>query len=91
MLSSSDFDVTEAISFFNKHSVEVTFLVPTQTGLKKNILDATAPVRNYLKQKGVMDILWAYIISTTSINISLLHYTFVNKCELIFLYFIAIK
>ena len=53
MLSSSDFDVTEAISFFNKHSVEVTFLVPTQTGLKKNILDATFPVRSYLKQKGI--------------------------------------
>jgi hypothetical protein len=53
MLSSSDFDVTEAIRFFNEYLVEVSFLVPTQTGLKKNILDATSPLRNYLKQKGI--------------------------------------
>lgn len=29
-------------------SVDVTLIQPTATGLKKSILDATAPVRNFL-------------------------------------------
>jgi hypothetical protein len=53
MISKSDYDVTEAIRFFNKYSVEVTFLVPTAVGLGKAIMDATATLRAYLKQKGI--------------------------------------
>ena len=55
MISKSDYDVTNAIRFFNNFSVEVAFLVPTTIGLTKSILDATAPLRLYLKDKGIHD------------------------------------
>ena len=53
MLVESDFDITEAIRFFNTHSVEATYLVPTAVGLGKSIMDATSPLRLYLKQKQI--------------------------------------
>lgn len=34
-------------------SVEVTLIQPTHTGLQKSILDATAPIRNYLRNKNL--------------------------------------
>jgi hypothetical protein len=37
------------------YSVELTFLEPTQTGLEKSILDATAQVRTYLKERNIHD------------------------------------
>jgi len=36
-------------------SIEVTLIEPTKTGLTKSILDATHPVRNYLKKNKVHD------------------------------------
>jgi len=36
-------------------SVEVTLIQPTRTGLGKGILDATAPIRNYLKAANIHD------------------------------------
>ena len=36
-------------------AIDVTLLQPTRTGLEKAILDATAPVRNYLLEKGIHD------------------------------------
>ncbi|MBO6790601.1 MAG: MvaI/BcnI restriction endonuclease family protein [Dinoroseobacter sp.] len=36
-------------------SVDITLLQPTRTGLGKSIMDATAPVRNYLKETGLHD------------------------------------
>lgn len=36
-------------------SVEVTLIQPTRTGLQKSILDATAPVRNYLRENDLHD------------------------------------
>jgi len=51
VLVKSDFDITEAIRFFNIHSVEATYLVPTSVGLGKSIMDATSPLRLYLKEK----------------------------------------
>ena len=54
MLVKSDFDITEAIRFFNTHSVEATYLVPTAVGLGKSIMDATSPLRLYLKEKKFM-------------------------------------
>ena len=55
MISKSDFDITEAIRFFNKFSVEATYLVPTRVGLEKSIMDATAPFRAFLKLKEIHD------------------------------------
>ena len=55
MLVKSDFDITEAIRFFNTHSVEATYLVPTAVGLGKSIMDATSPLRLYLKEKKIHD------------------------------------
>lgn len=36
-------------------SVDITLLQPTKTGLGKSIMDATAAVRNYLKEAGLHD------------------------------------
>jgi hypothetical protein len=55
VLVKSDFDITEAIRFFNTHSVEATYLVPTAVGLGKSIMDATSPLRLYLKEKKIHD------------------------------------
>lgn len=55
MLSKSDFDITEGIRLFNKYSVEATYLVPTAVGLGKSIMDATSPLRSYLKAKSIHD------------------------------------
>lgn len=55
MISKSDFDITEAMRFFNKFSVEVAFLVPTAVGLGKSIMDATSVFRMYLKQNHIHD------------------------------------
>jgi len=55
MLARADVDVSEAMRFFNRHSVEATFLVPTEIGLRKSILDATYPVRLFLRDRGIHD------------------------------------
>lgn len=36
-------------------SVDVTLIQPTRTGLEKSILDATAPVRSFLRERGLHD------------------------------------
>ncbi|MEP3524797.1 MAG: MvaI/BcnI family restriction endonuclease [Hyphomicrobiales bacterium] len=36
-------------------SIDVTLIEPTETGLKKSILDATSPVRNFLKSNDLHD------------------------------------
>jgi len=36
-------------------SVDITLIQPTRTGLEKSILDATAPVRNFLKDHDLHD------------------------------------
>jgi hypothetical protein len=55
LLLKSDYDITEAIRLFNKYSVEATFIVPTTVGLGKSIMDATSPLRSYLKAKSIHD------------------------------------
>ncbi|UWX03664.1 hypothetical protein H1235_12650 [Pseudoxanthomonas sp. NC8] len=54
MLSAADVDIPEVIRYFTRRGIEATFLVPTETGLK-SIMDATAPVRVFLKQAGIHD------------------------------------
>lgn len=39
------------IKILTENSVEITLIEPTENGLQKSIMDATAPVRNYLKEK----------------------------------------
>lgn len=48
ILSDSEID---KIKILTENSVEVALIEPTENGLQKSILDATAPVRNYLKEK----------------------------------------
>lgn len=43
------------IKSLTENSVELTLIEPTKTGLGKSILDATGPVRSYLKEKLVHD------------------------------------
>ena len=46
---------TDKIKLLTEYSVELTLIEPTETGLKKSIMDATGPVRNYLKEKNIHD------------------------------------
>lgn len=43
------------IKLLTENSVELTLIEPTKTGLGKSIMDATGPVRSYLKEKLVHD------------------------------------
>lgn len=45
----------DRLKILTKNSVSLTLIEPTETGLKKSILDATGPVRNYLKEKNFHD------------------------------------
>ena len=53
MLNLSNIDVAETLRAFSDAGVDCTFLVPTQTGLEKSILDATETVRAWLNENGV--------------------------------------
>ena len=53
MLSISNVDVIERLKFFKNLDIDVTFLVPTKTGLEKSIMDATKNVRDYLKDNNI--------------------------------------
>ena len=55
MLEKSDTDVGDVLAAFTRHDIEVALLVPTETGLNKSIMDATASVRDYLHSVGVHD------------------------------------
>ncbi len=46
---------TRNVKFLVDRQVEFATIQITETGLKKSILDATAPVRAYLKEKNVHD------------------------------------
>lgn len=49
MLEKSDTGISETLKLFNAYELEVGLLVPTPTGLKKSIMDATASVRDFLR------------------------------------------
>lgn len=55
MLSTSNKDVIETLAKFKTAGFDATFLVPTDTGLKKSILDATHSLRSKLREWGVHD------------------------------------
>lgn len=45
----------QRIKSLTENSVELTLIEPTKTGLAKSIMDATGPVRNYLRENFVHD------------------------------------
>jgi hypothetical protein len=53
MLSNSDVDLTKVIEALASEGVEAGYLVPTQTGLEKSIMDAHQHLRTYLKDKNL--------------------------------------
>ncbi|GAA3895358.1 hypothetical protein GCM10022276_13040 [Sphingomonas limnosediminicola] len=55
MLASSDFPVEEALELLTRNDIDAALLVPTPTGLKKSILDATDDLRAYFRDQGFHD------------------------------------
>jgi hypothetical protein len=55
MLAAADVSIPEVLRYFTALGVEATFLVPTETGLRKSIMDATAQVRDFLRRAGIHD------------------------------------
>ncbi|MBT9136330.1 MAG: hypothetical protein DDT34_01404 [Firmicutes bacterium] len=55
MLSAADVSIPDVLRYFTQRGIEVAFLVPTETGMKKSIMDATSPVRDFLKRAGIHD------------------------------------
>ncbi|WP_211318237.1 MvaI/BcnI family restriction endonuclease [Pelagimonas varians] len=43
------------MTVLTSQSIDATLIQPTKTGLGKSILDATAPIRNYLRRHGLHD------------------------------------
>lgn len=55
MIEMSDVPLDDFVPLFARMHVPVAFLVPTPTGHKKSIMDATYPVRDFLKRAGIHD------------------------------------
>lgn len=55
MLAMSDTAVSPFLPIFSAIGIDVAFLVPTPTGYGKSIMDATAPLRALLADKGIHD------------------------------------
>ncbi len=43
------------IKILTKNQISLALIEPTETGLKKSIMDATGPVRNFLKENNIHD------------------------------------
>ena len=53
MLKAANTSVEEALKLFNGAGIATGLLVPTATGYKKSIMDATLSVRDFLRETGV--------------------------------------
>lgn len=53
MLAKSDTDINQFLALFANAGINVAFLVPTETGYVKSIMDATTPVRKFLAEEGI--------------------------------------
>lgn len=53
MLKISKTDITDTLAWFKKRGFQVSFVVPTQTGLDKSIMDATSGFREFLKTTNI--------------------------------------
>jgi hypothetical protein len=80
MILAADTNHSEILSIFSSLGLEAAFLVPTETAMKKSIVDATSPTRQYLKQAQLHDydcqelgkdhrvLKPAYFVESTSLN-----------------------
>jgi hypothetical protein len=50
MLIKADMDIQEVIRFFSSRGLEAGYLVPTETGLAKSIMDAHVPLASYFRR-----------------------------------------
>lgn len=55
MLEKSDTSIADALKAFNAFDIEVGLIVPTPTGMTKSIMDATASLRDFLRDAGIHD------------------------------------
>ena len=55
MLSRADVSLLSVIQTLAKYGKDAGYLVPTETGMSKSILDAHASLRSYLAEKGIHD------------------------------------
>ena len=55
MLENSDRSIPKTIEALAKFGIEASYLVPTETGLTKSILDAHKGFRSYLKLNNLHD------------------------------------
>ena len=55
VLSSANIDVAETLSHFKNRGIPVGFIVPTETGLSKSIMDAHDSLRRFLVKHGIHD------------------------------------
>lgn len=55
MLSQSDISLSEVMKEFAYFGVEAAYFVPTQTGLRKSIIDAHESLRHFFKSQGIHD------------------------------------
>ena len=55
MLGKADMKITDALAAFAEFGVEPSFIVPTETGMNKSIMDAHQSLRIFLKSHGIHD------------------------------------
>jgi hypothetical protein len=55
MLNRSDTSIKDVVSYLAQFSIEAGYLVPTENGLAKSILDAHESLRKFLAQKNFHD------------------------------------
>jgi hypothetical protein len=55
MLEKSDTSIGDTLKAFNAFDLEVGFIVPTETTMRKSIMDATASMRDYLHDTNFHD------------------------------------
>lgn len=53
MIEKADIPLNDVISLLSKYNIAASYLVPTPTGMEKSIMDATAPLRSYLKENNI--------------------------------------
>ena len=56
MLINANIDIPETLSVFRTEGLQVSFIVPTETGLKKSIMDATQQFREFLFNSGIIEV-----------------------------------
>ena len=55
MLGAADVSIQEVLRYFTRKGLDVGLVVPTETGMGKSIMDATANVRDFLRASGIHD------------------------------------